>query len=526
MFERKNRSLLIFSVLFILFVSNCVSLYKFRQTYSDAPSLVDKAINYKVLYLKAHLKDGELVLFKKEWTIDTVKAKICGDAVRYDMYRNISENGVQCIDFDQIQLFETNEDLKHFEDPRLAAIFVNLLANTGLTIYCALNPKACFGSCPTFYAHDDSYLHHSDAEGFSSAIMPSLEYEDVDALGIVSVNSNRFSLTMKNEAYETHNIRSVKLMAVKKNDGASVAHTPDNRFFTTLKTYRFEEAYNSSGERITRKLSSPEQDEYSPLSDSLDLTQKEEIFLTFPNADSKTVGLNLHFRQSLMSTFLFYGLIAHLGIHATEYATWYDRHPVLANKYAKIDLGNIDVYTWSEAKKKWMYEGNFHETGPIAINKQMLPLKKSNSSKETKVKLVLTKGLWRIDYASLVEIGKELESAFIKPSMLTKNGIERNDLLKRWQNNDLVTSLPGDVFKIHFDLPDMGEYQLFLSSKGYYLEWPREEWYKEQNLDKVRMMIFNPQKYYKSVTKEFKKYETEMEDMFWNSRVQSVTQSK
>jgi hypothetical protein len=56
-----------------------------------------------------------------------------------------------------------------------------------VSIYCILNPKACFGSCPTFYGWDgeDTTLM---AEGFSSSILRSFEKQDIDMLYWTKVN--------------------------------------------------------------------------------------------------------------------------------------------------------------------------------------------------------------------------------------------------------------------------------------------------------------------------------------------------
>ncbi len=53
-----------------------------------------------------------------------------------------------------------------------------------VTAYCIANPKACFGSCPTFYLEDEGGREpeRPQAEGFSESIARVLEARDIDAL--------------------------------------------------------------------------------------------------------------------------------------------------------------------------------------------------------------------------------------------------------------------------------------------------------------------------------------------------------
>jgi len=76
---------------------------------------------------------------------------------------------------------------------------------------------------------------------------------------------------------------------------------------------------------------------------------------------------------------------------------------------------------------------------------------------------------------------------------------------------------PGDEYKIKYLLPFTNA-ELFLDSKGYYLEWIRDEWAKEQNFKKLNLMFNKPAKYLRSVSKDYKKLEPLMEKTFWQSR--------
>ena len=79
---------------------------------------------------------------------------------------------------------------------------------------------------------------------------------------------------------------------------------------------------------------------------------------------------------------------------------------------------------------------------------------------------------------------------------------------------------PGSEYTVVFKLPlAQQRYDLFIYSKGYYLEWMRQSWLKDKNLLKLRQVIKNPSQYLKDITKEYKTYESEMEREFWNSKI-------
>jgi hypothetical protein len=81
-----------------------------------------------------------------------------------------------------------------------------------------------------------------------------------------------------------------------------------------------------------------------------------------------------------------------------------------------------------------------------------------------------------------------------------------------------LNTYPGDTYLKNYKLPDNSDYEFFLDTKGYYLEWMREEWIAEQNIRKAKLMFAFPGLYMRKAAKPFKKSEAEMEDRFWGSR--------
>jgi hypothetical protein len=82
-----------------------------------------------------------------------------------------------------------------------------------------------------------------------------------------------------------------------------------------------------------------------------------------------------------------------------------------------------------------------------------------------------------------------------------------------------LVTLPGDAYDLVYRLPAQPEqYELFLQSRGYYLEWMRREWLAEENLGSAAQILFDPAAALRTLAPAFKRQEPEMESRFWNSR--------
>lgn len=186
----------------------------------------------------------------------------------------------------------------------------------------------------------------------------------------------------------------------------------------------------------------------------------------------------------------------------------------------KKELGGIDAYVWLDEIKEWEAIGSFYETGPIAINHQLLPIQRHSGGK-TKIKLVMNKGLWRIDRVQLTHILETVVPHEIRPSAVTSEGEpDASAVTAVSKRGEHLVSLPGEERVFSFVVPGSSErHELFLRSTGYYLEWMRAGWLKDKNLLKLRQMVERPRRYLKSEAKAYKEYERTMEEQFWNSRI-------
>lgn len=499
--------------------------YNFRNNYRDANNLIhDSSINQTKLFLKTHLKNGDICILKDTWNIDTVANSVKGYGTRYDFNRNKVYDGIIILPIDSVAIFETNKKLDNNEAPRIAAITILTSVDAAIGIMCLTNPKACFGSCPTFYINENDNFHYADAEGFSNAIAPSLEYADVDALNNTKTITSDFSLTMKNEALETHCLNEVKLLAYPRKKGERIHQTRTNDFYLCKNNYQLSES-NSKKEDNTILLQKEDRQERFSASEEHNLSSKEEIYLTFNSVgDANNLGLLVNFRQSLMTTYFIYSAIGYMGDEVSDIFAGIeknkDTHAKLNNGLKK-ELGDIDVYQLNAKTNAWEKISGLYETGPIAINRQLVPLKNISSKNNVKLKVVLNKGLWRMDYVSLTNIIEKVIPTEVHPtSILNKGNVDFSALNDLNSSTKFLISMPGSEYKFNFKLPkENTDYELFLYSKGYYLEWMRDHWIKDKDLLKLYQMVNNPKKYLKEEAKNYKKYEATMEQEFWNSKI-------
>lgn len=511
------------AVLALILYACSSQLLNNRKLYKDQNALIhseDELIKNK--FLKAHLQNGELALFQSGWEVDSVNNEILGIAKLYDINRVVYPDYISKVNINDVALFETNKDLTRVEKKAIGAVTILTVANASLVAVCLVNPKACFGSCPTFYTGEDDNIHYANAEGFSNAILPSFEYSDIDALGHASVSGGAFSLTMKNEALETHCIKDLQLLALPKKAGVDILHSYDNRFYSSSKKYSITKC--NLGQEVQDKLSEGDKLEYMHEADPENLAAKHEIEFEFNNVWERDLGLEITFRQGFLTTYLIYSAMGYMGDEFSDYLaeTELDLESKGRLKNGiKKELGNIDVYLWDYDQEAYKYQGGFNETGPIAFNQQLLPFNKRNRRGKVKVKLVLNKGLWRIDEVALRKIDAEVYPERINPHAVSLEGKESTEDLNALLNdNKYLVSMPGNAYKIDYSLAANEEgYELFLESTGYYLEWMRPAWLKEKNKLKLYEMVYHPAHYLRSEAEQYKAYEAQMEYDFWNSKV-------
>jgi hypothetical protein len=465
--------------------------------------------------LKVHLHSGDVLLL--ETWVET-DAGLEGDGVRYDARRLATGTaGYHTLSLDSIALLEMDVPTGT-RATGVTGLAVWSVIYGAITVACVADPKSCFGSCPTFYIDtvDGEVLA---AEGFSSSIARALEAKDLDALFHARSTGGPFTITMRNEALETHAVRTLRLVVVPRPSDRRVFADSDGRFFPANALMQPLTCAAREGDCLA-SLEALDGTERTSPADSLDLATRETIELTFPPASGR-VGLVLATRQSLLTTYLFYQTMGFLGSRAGETLAALERagseEANRAMGMARL-IGTIDIEVWNGTA--WAAIGTHDEAGPLATQVTLFPFDHELNG-PVRVRLIAPKGAWRIDWAALAALDDPLHSLTLDPVAMESDALPESVALARLLDpaRHLVT-YPGETYRITFQLPPTGgEWELFLDSEGFYYEWMRAEWFGDENPALAALALYDPARALRVLAPEFKRAEPEMESLFWNSRI-------
>jgi hypothetical protein len=470
----------------------------------------------KLPMLKAHMMSGELYVLDS-WRVVDEGRGVEGTGTLYSVEREVLTEGAVSIDVDEVALFETNQPSE--VTPAGTVVLGIMTTVTGaLAVYCAADPKSCFGSCPTFYVEGGD-ADRPVAEGFSESFARVLEARDVDALPLVEGTSRHFTLTMRNEALETHAVRQVSLLAVPRPVGGRILAGSDGRFYPAAGLAVPERCRAAEGDCLAAVTAAGGRERAS-LADPDDLAERETVEVEFAPVGGQ-VGVVLAARQTLLTTYLFYQSMAYFGSRAGEYLARLERSgPALASRATGLAraLGGIDVEV-SEGGGEWRGIGSFDEAGPIASDRQVFPFEASGQG-QLRVRLRQAKGHWRIDQVGLVRLGAPVTPRRLRPSRVQREGRPdpRARALLEHDERHLIT-YPGDTYRLSFVLPGAArDLELFLESEGYYYEWMREQWLAEEDAEMASLVLLRPGEALRRMADDFKRHEAGLERAFWASR--------
>jgi hypothetical protein len=465
-------------------------------------------------YIKAHLRSGHVYVLSS-WKWDSVAAVLTGTGELFNPQRVRVDSGAYRLPTDSVALFESNV-LK--SGPAAKTLIVMAGITTGVAVLCAGNPKACFGSCPTFYAGDSSG-NALQAEGFSSSIAPGLEATDVDALYRARATGRDFVVRMTNEAYETHVVRSVRLLAVPRSPGARVFTTPDGKYHEADPPVSPSRCNAQEGDCAAAVRTYDGSERFS-LADSTDLATKETIDLEFNRPPGDSLGVVIASRQTLMTTYLIYQALAYAGSNAARLLAMMGPGSRGKDAGPIRPLGDIEVLV-QDARGRWIVAGGVGETGPIATDTKVVPIR-APAGQPVRVRLRMAKGLWRIDWVGLARLRGERAPVRLDPVTVRRDGAQDVAALRALAVDSLtLATYPGDTYEIVFRLPDgraPDAHELFLEARGYYLEWMRQEWLREENARRAATFVLEPATMLRALAPAFKRQEAMMEELFWNSR--------
>jgi hypothetical protein len=507
-------------------------------------------------FLKVHLRNGELAVLD-DWTVETpmgsvsrhttrrpaalaspfaridpTVARLSGRGVLYSAARDEVARGGLAFPMDSVVLLESDHDVGSMHPVLKALLIVIGVAVAAVAITCAIDPKACFGSCPTFYV-DDGHEPSLQAEGFSSSVTPALEATDVDALYRAHPQGRDVRVTMRNEALETHVVRFVRLLAAPREPGERVLATRSGVLWRARDLRGPVTAVAAEG-NVEPALRQFDGAERFSLADSTDLAAHETLELTFDPSGSGSHGVMIAARQTLVTTFLFYQTLAHMGRAAGSWIAELERR---SDSGQSADfpvgrlLGGIEVQV-RDARGRWTTVGTAGETGPLATDVQLVPLPAGTDAH--RIRLRMARGLWRIDQVALAALDGPVQPLRLDPTEVTRDGVSDDQALAALRGpnvsptgsdagsgepDDALVTIRGDRYELRFRLPeDANHYELFLESRGYYLEWMRKEWQPDESFSLAARTFRDPAASLRALAPEYKRREASMEALFWGSR--------
>ncbi|HET7294791.1 MAG TPA: hypothetical protein VFM88_20375 [Vicinamibacteria bacterium] len=463
--------------------------------------------------LKVHMVSGELYVFDT-WTLDPEGKVLDGHGDRFSAGREQRGSGEYSLPVDAIALLETN-DREVAGSLGLAGLGALTVFWGGASVYCAANPKSCFGSCPTFYLEDDP--GRPRAEGFSSSIARVLEARDVDALPDARPRGDRLVVWMRNEALETHAVRRVRLLAAPKPAGTRVFAGADGRFHPASRLHPPLACGGPEGDCLAA-VTRDDGLERRSAADAEDLATREDLELRFDRPTGPS-GLVIAARQSLLTTFLFYQTLAYLGANAgdwlasVERGTREDARSLMGMERL---LGGIEIAVAEEGG--WHTLGTFAEAGPIAGDVAVFPLEPSRGRAPLRVRLRSAKGHWRIGWAALAELRPPVEAQVVPLDSVQRDGrVDAAGLARLREGRRHLVTQPGDAYRLSFRVP-VAPAELFLESEGYYYEWMRREWLAEEDPAMAALVVARPDEALRRLAGPFKAAEAGAEQAFWASR--------
>jgi len=466
--------------------------------------------------LKVHMHSGELYVLDS-WALSVDRTRLEGTGVVYSPRRRRGEKGSQSIPVAEIALLEADSP-DTVRNGGLTWLGLVATVGGGVTAVCTIDPKSCFGSCPTFYVEGgDPY--RPEAEGFSASIARALEARDLDALFGADVSGRQLTLTMRNEALETHAVRRLRLLAAVRPPGGRVLADPAGTFHAAASFAPPRNCHGEEGSCLDAVVAPDAVERASP-ADPENLATRETIELEFDAASGRS-GIAIGARQTLLTTFLFYQTMAYLGRSAGDTLAGLERGgPDFAKRamgMARI-LGGIDVEV-AEGGGPFRPIGSFDEAGPIAGDVQVFPFE-SKGAAPVRVRLRLTRGHWRLDWVSLVRLSSPVEAHVLEPTAVQPLGRGTGEGLAALRDGDrYLVTLPGEDYRVVFDLPRPGrELELFLESEGYYYEWMREGWLADEDPGMAAVALARPEEALRRLAGPYKRRESVMALGFEESR--------
>lgn len=467
----------VLALLMLLLLTGCRVESRRVEVAEARPPLPPAEIGVPV---KAHLLTGEVVLFREGATV--TGDSVVGSGVRYDLTLRDSTR-VDGIALDSLAALESfSPALNQTESIVLSAAATGVGA-TAVTVGTLALLKALFGSCPTVYV-DSAGSEALQAELFSYSIAPLFEMRDVDAVRTTASTEGHVTLTIRNEALETHYLNHLELLEVPLAPGETLLPDPSGRPILigpdAVPPIR---ATDGSGRDVGAELGQVDGREFRSAESRLTAAVAGEfgdhVELEFPRTASGRAGLVLRVRNSLLNTVLFYDVMLGSGAHSVQWLggdlETIGRAAELGRWYSDVMGIRVSVHDGDG----WTEVGRVPDVGPIAWKDVVVPFDPP-PGETLRIRLNFVADGYRIESAGLAGVVREAKPRTIPVAeVMGSDGVARPAAVRALAGPDgdyLITG-PGDRFEVRFDAgPGEAPRAYLLASQGYYIEWVRGDW--------------------------------------------------
>jgi len=400
---------------------------------------------------------------------------------------------------------------------------------TAIATYCLLCPKCCFGSCPTVYVPKDDKMELK-SELFSHCISAQLEDSDLDLLADdVEANGN-WPLKITNEALETHYINRFNLQAVYHNPQSRIVPDSHNGFLSFGSESTPLSATDLHGNNVTAQISRTDNNSFrsgGEITKNMAKSFKPDqlIVKAAVPAGAHEAKVKLTYRNTLLSTYLFYEVVlASQGLDAVNWQNRMNTDPVYAADFKRV----YDLFSGISIAKQengyWQSIGRLPDAGPLSFKECGMRIPVSVNQDTLVLKLEFVPDNFFIDQIAF-DFGsdEQLESVDLQPiEIKNQNGTpvpEAANLICSKDEHYLITE-PGDSYDFKYNIPAKPGLKtaIFASSGGYYNEWVRGKWIREDN-SSYSFDLYRPDKIFARLTNGWLEHRELMEKTFFNTKV-------
>ncbi len=467
-----------------------------------------------------HLRNGDLAAFDS-WAVEGEHVR--GQGKYFDVDRVQRQSGALDVVLADVVIVETSER----ENLGTGAVVAVSIISVAGTVACLTNPKACFGSCPTFYVpHQGSEDGWAlQAEGFSQSIARSLEADDLDDLPAARAQDGFVTLAMRNEALETHLVRKLQLVVVDGPAGSEIAQLQGGTFVALGAAHAAERC--DAGAEVAAQLAARDADEYMAGSDGVDLAARTALTLRFAPPHARDLAVSLTARNSLMTTFVLYHLFGMFGREVGTFMTALEQYsPRVLAAFARwgVTLAGVRVSA-RQGAGAWRPVGRIPYIGPIAAQTRALAFAVDDPDAPVELRLEYERADWRLDAVRVAPVvAKDLRVTRVAAQVTsaTRDGqrvAEADAQAQLAGAGERLMTLPGDEVRMRFAVPPArGAQAYFLASRGYYYEWMREAWLKDENVPLAWAYLTHPGRALRELAPAYHAVEPEMDRIFEASK--------